>query len=99
MRSRYWSWFDTPERLTRRADDILFIGRQERLDADFETLKTLLELPPALTLPRNPRLSHKQPKGLVPELTSAQRQTLRTVVAQDDDFIAFCEARLGLAPL
>ena len=43
----------------RTPGQILFVGRQETIEHDWERLKEILDLPPGLGLPSDPVLAHR----------------------------------------
>jgi len=96
VRDRYWRWFTAPGILRHRADDILFVARQERLSRDFAEFVDLAGLPAYLTLPDDPVARHSGDRP--PELQDPARAILRAATAQDYGFIRFCERELGLRP-
>ena len=98
VRDRYWRWFGAPGLLRRRADDIFFIARQERLAQDFDHLKDIAGLPCGLCLPRDGITSHKATTK-TPAPSGPALMGLRAAAAQDYGFIRLCEAELGLRPL
>ncbi|USH00418.1 sulfotransferase family protein [Thermococcus argininiproducens] len=58
-------WVGSEEYLLSRKEDFLFIGCQEYLNRDFETLKELLEIPPEMAkLPEDPTRAHKSPTNV-----------------------------------
>lgn len=88
IRCSYWDWFHDENTFQQRRDDILFIGRTERLDDDFGTLKALLELPNHLELPRDPAASNRgTPQSLEPRAV----ELLRHWHAADYRFLECCE--------
>lgn len=64
VRSSYWDWFESAEYLESRSADVLFVGSQENLAGDFETLKSILGLPEDAALPTDEVLAHQSPRGL-----------------------------------
>jgi hypothetical protein len=88
IRCSYWDWFHDEAAFQERMDDILFIGRTEQLDDDFQTLKTLLELPDHLELPRDPAASNRgTPQPLEPRAI----EILRSWHSADYRFLECCE--------
>ena len=70
--------------------DIRFIGLQESLEADFETLKRLLRLPEDCRLPADPFEAHRAPTGLERDLGAEAIANLRRWYAADILFYNFC---------
>jgi hypothetical protein len=90
VRSSYWDWFHDPAYFQARLGDILLIGFQETLDSDFETLKSLLSLPPGVRLPTDAVASHRSPAGLDRTLDGTSQVTLREWYARDYEFMELC---------
>lgn len=75
------------ERLT----DIVWIGRTESLESDFEKLKQRLGLPHALALPSDPVAAHRTPDGFSTELSETGRKNVTDWYAADCAFVAWLE--------
>jgi len=82
--------------LMARRDDILFIGFQERLDADFERLKTLLGLPAGLTLPSDPVVAHRRLDGQPTALDAQAVKNLETWYAEDIRLYEACRREFAV---
>lgn len=79
-------WLGRPDYFLSRRDDILLIGRQEQLDADFERLKLLLGLPRDLQLPNDDVDANRA--GDVDRRVSARAEAaLRQCYADDYAFL------------
>lgn len=93
LQCSYWDWFIDEKRLGSRLDDILFIGRIESFDDDFERLKEALALPPDLSLPKDPKATNrgfsgtKRPPPLEPEAIALVKAWYR----RDYEFLEICE--------
>jgi hypothetical protein len=89
LNDSFFKWVESEDYFAERGADILFVGFQENLAADFEVLKCLLQLPPQLKLPTDSWSSHSNPPAdlRLDELASAN---LAIWYAKD---IAFYEAR------
>jgi hypothetical protein len=74
-----------------RLADIVWIGRSESLENDFETLKQRLGLPQATLLPSNPTTAHRTPEGFSTKLSEIGRKNLTEWYAADCDFVAWLE--------
>ena len=96
VKSRYRDWFGDERYFLSRAADILLVGRQETLARDFERLKSLLDLPAHLALPRDAVESHRNPIDLDVTLDDAARANLERWYQEDYRFLALCEERFGL---
>ena len=94
VNASYWDWFESPEYFRSRLDAILFVGFQETLDADFERLKVLLDLPSGLLLPTDAVNAHKNPFAAQQEMDSSARAALEDWLARDYEFIDLCTALL-----
>lgn len=90
VRDSYWYWFDNAAYFRARAADVLFIGHQNTLTADFERLKVLLHLPPDVTLPRDDIHAHRNPGSLDKRLDETAVRNLRAWYQADYDFLALC---------
>lgn len=73
VRSPYARWLGTPSYLAGRRKDILLIGRQEMLAADFERLKRRLGLPAKVRLPEDPVSAHRSPPDMPRDLSKRGR--------------------------
>lgn len=93
IQSSYQDWFGSEKELAAKEDDILFIGRLESLNADFELLKERLGLPSDLILPIDPRSSNRVISGenRPPPLEAAAVELVRNWYRRDYDFLEFCE--------
>lgn len=91
VNSSYWDWFDDDDYFMSRSDDVLFVGFQERLDEDFEVLKSRLGMPVDATLPKDSVLAHKSPVELDTNLDPDGIENLRKWYDNDYRFIALCE--------
>ena len=87
VRTSYWDWFGDPEYFKRRADHILWIGRQESLD--LRPLAAALGLE-SLALPTDSWRTNKSPQPK-PELSDLARQNLRRWYAKDYLFLLLCD--------
>lgn len=91
-----------PDReLRARAERIVYVARQETLDADWERLKVLLELPPDLELIKDAAKAHRRPKAGRVELDPAAVRNLHKWYARDYellDLIDEMRAERGWAP-
>jgi len=74
-----------------RLPDIVWIGRTESLESDFEKLKQRLGLPSAITLPADAVAAHRTPPGFSTELSEIGRKNIAEWYAADRDFVAWLE--------
>lgn len=88
----YWDWFGNEEELAAREDAILFIGRVESFDADFELLKTSLGLPPEMILPKDSKSTNRSccDKEKPPALEPAAVELVKNWYRRDYDFLEIC---------
>lgn len=99
VNNHFMDWFGSADALLARRADILLIGRTERLDTDFERLRTRLDLPANLSLLRDDISSHRNPVDIDRRLDPAAEATLRDWYRDDYAFIELCEQHLGLAAM
>jgi sulfotransferase famil protein len=93
--SSYWDWFRDEAYFRSRLPDVLYIGFQERLEADFEMLKTILGLPGHLKLPIDDVHAHKNPRDLDRTLDPPAAARITEWYARDYAFLRLC---MDLAP-
>ena len=91
VKTSYWDWFENEAYLRSRLDDLLLIGRTERLADDFERLREALTLPDDVQLPDDAVGSHRSPRTGEPSLEPDAVETLRRWYARDYDFIELCD--------
>ena len=80
-----------PDRIGARLDQVLHIGRQETLDADWRQIKRLLRLPAELELPTDPVAAHRGTRRDAPELDDRAVAALHDWYARDYVLLEFCE--------
>lgn len=88
----YWDWFGDEAALEARRDDILFIGRLESFNADFESLKIPLGLPADLVLPNDPKKANRSDSDSqkAPPLEAEAVKWIQHWYRRDYDFLDFC---------
>jgi len=91
IKNRYWDWLVDPAHLRSRAEDILFIGLQEHLTADFAIMRRLLAISEAVHLPDDDIDAHRNPASLDRSLDSQAVYNLK--LAYREDYIALRECR------
>ncbi len=89
LNTGYSYWFGDESSFRARVPDLFFIGFQERLDEDFETLKQRLGIPVGAELPRGD-LAHEAPAELDTQLGEAARANLARWYAEDLAFVQRC---------
>lgn len=96
LKSSFWEWFGDEAAFRRRLDDVLLVGRQERLADDFERMKRVLDLPGDLGLPTDDVRAHRTPAGLDKRLSEEAVAALLDWYRDDYRFIRLCEELAGL---
>lgn len=88
----YWDWFCDEKLLAEREDAILFIGRIESFESDFEALKAPLALPADLKLPGDSKKANRHVSGSNrrPALEPAAMEQVKNWYRRDYDFLDFC---------
>ncbi len=98
----YTFWFPSEAAFRARLDDVFFIGLQDRLDDDFESLKRKLGLSGDVRLPRDETVAHKTPTGFESQLSETGRTNLVRWYAFDVAFVQLCRElapRVNAAPV
>jgi hypothetical protein len=90
----YWDWFGDEAALEARADAVLFIGRVESFEADFEALKQVLKLPDEAALPSDSKAANRAERPPVgrPPLAPEAIAVLKKWHSRDYSFLSWCEA-------
>jgi hypothetical protein len=86
----YTFWFEDDRTFRSRLEDVFFIGLQDRLDEDFESLKRKLALPEAARMPGDETVAHKTPAGFDHQLSDVGRANLERWYAWDVAFVQQC---------
>ncbi|MEM7219478.1 MAG: sulfotransferase family 2 domain-containing protein [Pseudomonadota bacterium] len=76
--------------LDSRRDDVLFIGFQESLEADFERLRSLLGASAEVSLPKDDYNAHRNPDDLDKRLSDKAIGNLRAWYREDFQFVEYC---------
>lgn len=94
LQCSYWDWFINEKLFAERNSDIIFIGRIESFDADFELLKEPLGLPNELELPKDPKATNRgsSDSGNRPALEPAAVEWVRKWYRRDEVFLQLCAA-------
>ena len=95
VRNLYSQWFESEKYLLSRASEIFFIGFQETLAEDFETLKTKLGVPPTVKLPDDDIGAHRNPEHLDKKLDEQAIENLNRWYAEDFRFFRLCQEIRG----
>jgi hypothetical protein len=85
VKDHYWHWFGNEAYLNLRREDILFVGSQERLDADVEALSAILGV--RIVLPTDEVSTHRNPEGVDRTLDSEARANLASWYGDDYAFL------------
>ena len=91
IRDSLYDWLDSDAALLRRAGDVLFIGFQEDMTADFEALKKRLGLLQTASLPRDDVKSNRNPEGSDTHLEEEARANLCKWYARDIHLYELCK--------
>lgn len=93
IRYGYWEWFGDEAALEARRNDILFIGRMENFEADFQALKGPLGLPAGLTLPGDAKGANRSVYAphASPALATEAVKWIQDWYRRDYDFLDFCD--------
>ena len=92
--TQYKQWYISFEYFQSRKEDILFVGFQESLNDDFETLKEILELPEDSILPSGDKEAHKNPADVDKNIEDRGVQALKEWYAEDYKFYSLCKETL-----
>jgi hypothetical protein len=92
VKDSYWTWFESEQYFASRAADIFFVGFQERLNEDFEAVKSQLGLPADMKLPADDVQAHRNPVHLDRKLDDRAVSNLNEWYKDDFRFIRLCEA-------
>jgi len=90
LRDRYSKWFEDKDYFLSRSTDVFFVGFQEQLEKDFETLKAKLGLPETANLPSDSILSHENPKHLDYTLSQSAIKNLEAWFKSDFELVELC---------
>jgi hypothetical protein len=90
LNTPYSFWFGDETTFRKRLSDVFFIGFQDRLDEDFETLRTRLGLPASAELPHDGTTAHRAPTGVDDGLEDEARSNLERWYARDIAFVELC---------
>ncbi|MCS7103879.1 MAG: sulfotransferase family protein [Candidatus Korarchaeum sp.] len=97
VRNSYWDWFHDESYFISRIDDVIFVGRQEHLNEDFERLKDVLGLPKHLNLPQDEVRAHRTPPAYDRSLSELASSNLREWYGRCYEFLRLLQ-ELGLVP-
>ncbi len=86
VRDSFTRWFESEDYLAGRAADVLFVGFQERMDADFKALLTRLGLEGRASLPSDEVGSHRNPSSVDKGLDETAKANLAWWYHYDNRF-------------
>lgn len=89
VKDAYWSWFESEDYFASRQPDLFFVGFQEQLSSDFETLKSKLGLTD-IALPQDDVHAHRNPAALDKTLDERAVTNLKSWYAADFRFVDLC---------
>jgi Sulfotransferase family len=84
-------WTGDADYVRERMENVLYIARQETLDADWELLKELLDLPRGQMLPRDTLVAHRAPDAADREISPQGARALREWYADDYELLELAE--------
>lgn len=93
--NHYSDWYTDIKTFLDRESDILHVGFQETLEADFRRLKHLLGLPEQARLPTDPVAAHVNPEGLDKTLSSPAQEALSEWYKPDLAFVDLCREMMA----
>ena len=93
VNTQYYHWFKDSHYFQSRIDDILFIGYQETLNKDFQSLKQALELPSSAELPKDDYNAHRNPINLDKLMDEKAITALHEWYQEDYEFIELCQSK------
>jgi len=89
VRTSFWDWFEDEAYFRSRLNDVLLVGFQETLEADFAELRQRLGLPESMRLPSDEVTAHRRPEPASP-LPPEADALIRRWYAADYEFIRLC---------
>lgn len=95
VNTHYWDWFRSEEYFSERFEDILFVCHQEKLQEDFEQLKSILNIPQNIELPNDGINSHRSPDSANKQLEKKAVENLRNWYSDDYSFLAFLHKKMS----
>ncbi len=91
VKHSYWRWFESEEYFLSRASDIFFVAHQERLDEDFERLRSKLGFPDSAVLPSDTSEANRSPGEHDRTLEPQAEENLKRWYADDYRLLELCE--------
>lgn len=90
----YKEWYVDFDYFESRFEDILFVGFQESLDADFMKLKKILKIPQSITLPTDDIIAHRNPKDINKSIDEKGVKALIKWYSDDYRFMSLCKGKM-----
>lgn len=87
VNTSFATWLGDEEYFLSRLEDVLLIGHQESLTADFSSLKRLLTLSDAVKLPEDEAKSHQNSNAFDKRIDEKARQNLQAWYANDYEYL------------
>lgn len=84
-------WTGKAGDVRKRIENVLYFARQETLDADWEVIKELLDLPRDQMLPRDPTIAHRTTHEDDREISPKGMRALRDWYADDYELLELAE--------
>lgn len=95
VKSSYYDWFIDDEYFISRAADVMYIGFQESLAADFIKLKSILGLPPEAELPTDDIGAHRNPANVDRHIGDIAAEALKKWYKKEYHFVQMCKNLLA----
>lgn len=83
VRDSFWTWLHNPTYFAYRRADVLFVGFQESLNADFQQMLYVLGLDAQIALPADPTVANRAPSVAKAPLSELGRRNLLIHYAAD----------------
>jgi hypothetical protein len=87
----YSTWLMSLDYLRQREQSIFYIGFQETLSNDFDTIKSLIGAPAGLLLPSDPIEAHRRPMEQNLTLSDRSRCNIKQYFAKDYEIFLYCK--------
>lgn len=95
VKSSFFDWFGNEKYFLSRIEDLLFIGFQETLAEDFQTIKEKLGIDLAVQLVENDVLAHKTPSIFNKTLEDKAIANLQEWYSKDIQFYKLCKNHIS----
>ncbi len=91
VKNSFWDWFGTEEYFLSRLEDVFYIGFQENLEKDFDTIITKLNIKKDVSLPVDRVKAHINPVNVDYTLSNLALKNLKKWYENDYKFISLCK--------